>query len=271
MTSSERGSGTSSIHRGIGRHDKGASQSCVPVHRDNRPSQISEGVELVQDLGSQKKKGAVCSAGYRFERIRSVRDAVLARSPLVIALTDRQVGRRLTGDRQAEERHCPDSQRKPNLPWGKRRAEYRGGCQIPSPRNTDTPRQKHTTQLAIESLTRQETGEGSLNPTETREKYGGPTRWRNPPVSSPFWWSKLKSQMGTGCATRTSGGNERTDLGALQQRCHPCRALFASLLMSGERRRRARTTSSAEPFHRVIIERGRQLSLPARSAVMGGK
>lgn len=49
----------------------------------------------------------------------------------------------------------------------------------------------------------------------------------------------------------------------------PC--LFASLLMSGERRRRARTTSSAEPFHRVIIERGRQLSLPARSAVMDGK
>lgn len=30
-----------------------------------------------------------------------VRDAVLARSPLVIALTDRQVGRRLTVDRQA--------------------------------------------------------------------------------------------------------------------------------------------------------------------------
>lgn len=92
------------------------------------------------------------------------------------------------------------------------------------PRNTDTPRQKHTTQLAIESLTRQETGEESLKPTETREKYGGPTRWRNPPVSSPFWWSKLKSQMGTCCATRTSGGNERTDLDALQQRCHPCRA-----------------------------------------------
>lgn len=44
------------------------------------------------------------------------------------------------------------------------------------PRNTDTPRQKHTTQLAIESLTRQETGEESLKPTETREKYGGPTR-----------------------------------------------------------------------------------------------
>lgn len=53
---------------------------------------------------------------------------------------------------------------------------------------------------------------------------------------------------------------ERTDgLGCSPTTLSSLPCLFASLLMSGERRRRARTTSSAEPLHRVIIQRGRQL------------
>lgn len=107
------------------------------------------GWNLSKILEAKKKKAPCARSGYRFERIRSVRDAVLARSPLVIALTDRQVGRRLTGDRQAEERHCPDSQRKPNLSWGEK--EGRISWRLPDsiPQETRTP---HGRSTALNSL-----------------------------------------------------------------------------------------------------------------------
>lgn len=179
-----------------------------------------------------------------------VRDAVLARSPLVIALTDRQVGRRLTVDRQAGQGRQNSGtvlirDRNPNRLEGKRSVD---GSVLGGQPKKHTPRQKHTTQLAIEYLARQRPGRARENQQKLRRSIGGQVA-RSSGVVSFLVVSKAK-WGGIGAGTDLDPLQPRRRRGSL-----PC-LCFAAADESGER--------APPPQPRLSIES----SLRAASALL---